>query len=224
MGDGDFVAQILAPVSSPAATAADTAAVTSRRRWFRLFLFGGLMAGAALAIGVLSPGFGYLILDPLTRHTWGLLVASMVLLLVATIVMPLKPGRRDVVRVVVAIGLGVVLAVAALLSALFVLVAVLTPQGPSRFESPDGRSVVVASEGNGDVWNLTVQQSSPVLARTWALACLVNGDDSGNGVPAIHWVSSTLIEAEGYSGRTYEFTINPSDSQPSTTIAVDCFS
>ena len=127
-------------------------------------------------------------------------------------------------RVAVAIGLGVVLAVAALLSVLFVLVVVLTPQGPSRFESPDGQSVVVASEGNGAVWNVTVQQSSPVFARTWALACLVNGDDSGDGVPAIHWVSSTLIEAEGYSGRTYEFTINPSDSQPSTTIPGDCLS
>ena len=221
MGDGDFVAKILTPVADPAGTAADAAAFASRRRWFRLFLIGGLMSGAALALGVFSPAFGYLILDPLTRHTWVLLVTGLALLLVATILMPLKPGKRDVLRVVVVIGLGVVLAVVALLSAFLVLTVVLTPQGPSRFESPDGRSVVVASEGNGGDWNVTVQQSSPVLARTWELACL-NGDDSGNVVPAIHWVTPTLIEAEGYSGRTYEFTINPSDSQPTSTISMDC--
>lgn len=219
MGDEDWMSQILTPVAEAAPDAFEQSDRRSQRRWFRASLVGGLIAGGVAVIGLVGPAFGYLVLDPLTRHVGAALTVSFALLLLAAVLMPLTPGWRNGVRVLVAIGLGLVLAAVALLTAWSAL------DGESRTASPDGRSILVVSEGSDMIdplWNVTVQQSSPVLAQTWTLACF-NGDDPDNGLASIRWVSSTLVEAQAESGQTFQVAIDPSDSQPSTTLSVGCY-
>jgi hypothetical protein len=219
MGDEDWMSQILTPVPESPPDAFEQSDRRSQRRWFTSFLVAGLVTGAAAVIGLVGSAVGYLVLDPLTRHVAVLLLASLPLLIVAAIVMPPLPTWGNVLRVLAVIGLSLVLAAVALLSALAAM------DGESRYESPDGRSILVVSEGSDMIdplWTVTVQQSSPVLARTWALACF-NGDDPDNGLASIRWVSSTLIEAQAESGQTFQVAIDPSDSRPSTTVSVGCY-
>ena len=83
------------------------------------------------------------------------------------------------------------------------------------------------SGDNGDsdefdsVWMVTVQQSSPVLAHNWNLACF-NDDGPDNTLDSVRWVSSALVEVKAYSGRTFQVAIDPSNSQPSRTISLGC--
>lgn len=173
---------------------------------------------AVAVIGLIGPALGYLVLDPLTRHVGLALTVSLAFLFVAAVLMPLTRGWRNVTRVLVAIGLGFAMSLVALLTAWAALF------GESRYESPDGRSIVVADEASftfDPLWNVTVQQSSPLLARTWYLGCF-NGDNFDNGLASIRWVSSTVVEAQTESGQTFQITIDPNTSEPSTTISSGC--
>ena len=219
MGDEDVIDQAMSRAGARAAATTDPSAVLARRRWFRALVIGGAVLGAAAIIGLAAPSSGYLVLDPLTRHVGVLLTASLALFLAAALVLPRAPGLQSVVRAMLALGLGLVLVVVAFLS------AVLALSGETRSLSPDGRSLLVVREESDlvdPVWNVSVQQSSPVLAKTWAVACF-NGDDPNNALASIRWVSSSLIEAEADSGKTFQIAIDPSDSQPSTTISVGCY-
>ena len=180
---------------------------------------GGLVAGAALLINVVGPKFGVLVLDPLTRQFDALLIASS----------PCfwspppwcgSPGWREVVRVLVILGLSFLLAGAFLFGAFALM---LPEEAGNRLGSPDGRSIVVVSEGNNSTWNVVVQQSSPVLARTWRVGCVYNGDDSAYGPPpTTRWLSSTVVEVTADSGDQYQITVDPGNSKPSTTASVSC--
>ena len=207
MGDDVFAERIIAP--DAAEIAADASASDVQRLWFRVFLTGGLVAVAALVINVVGPKYGVLVLDPLTRQFDALLIASLALLLVATTLVRLAPGWQEVV-----------LTGAALLGALALM---LPEEAGNRLGSPDGRSIVVVSEGNNSTWNVAVQQSSPVLARTWRAACVYNGDDSDYGPPpTTRWLSSTVVEVTAYSGDQYQITVDPGNSKPSATASVTC--
>jgi hypothetical protein len=216
MGDDVVTEQILAP--DDVEVAADPSATHVRDLWFRVFLMGGLVAGAALVVGVVGRNNGLLILDPLTRQFNVLLIASLALLLVASTLVRLAPGWREVVRVLVILGFCFLLSAAVLLGALSVV------EGESRYPSPDGRSILMVSEGIDMIdtqWEVTVQQSSPLLARTWVVGCF-NDDDMDNGLASIEWVSSTLIEAKDGSGRTHQVAVDPRNTQPASTLSVGC--
>jgi len=218
VGDDVFAERIIAP--DAAEIAADASASDVQRLWFRVFLTGGLVAVAALVINVVGPKYGVLVLDPLTRQFDALLIASLALLLVATTLVRLAPGWQEVVRVLVILGLSFLLTGAALLGALALM---LPEEAGNRLGSPDGRSIVVVSEGNNSTWNVAVQQSSPVLARTWRAACVYNGDDSDYGPPpTTRWLSSTVVEVTAYSGDQYQITVDPGNSKPSATASVTC--
>src|SRR4029079_13585731 len=117
MGDEDVMDQAMSPAGTQTAATVGSEAGVARRRWFKALLIGGVLLGAAAIIGVAGPEFGYLILDPLTRHVGVLLMGSLALLVVATILMPPLTPWGNILRVLVAVGLGLALAVVALLGA-----------------------------------------------------------------------------------------------------------
>jgi len=208
VGDDVFAERIIAP--DAAEIAADASASDVQRLWFRVFLTGGLVAVAALVINVVGPKYGVLVLDPLTRQFDALLIASLALLLVATTLVRLAPGWQEVVRVLVILGLSFLLTGAALLGALALM---LPEEAGNRLGSPDGRSIVVVSEGNNSTWNVAVQRA----------ACVYNGDDSDYGPPpTTRWLSSTVVEVTAYSGDQYQITVDPGNSKPSATASVTC--
>jgi hypothetical protein len=105
-----------------------------------------------------------------------------------------------------------------------VLTVLVADLGESRYVSPDGSSVVVVTEGAAmidPVWDLSVRQSSWLVARSWPVGCF-NGDDPNNGFESIRWTSPTQLEATAGSGHKYVVTIDQSDSRPSRTISVGC--
>ena len=218
MESSEIMDPTLIPVAPHATAPGDPRAGDSQRLWLKGFLLTCLVTGAAAVIGLAGPAVGYLILDPLTRHAGLLLMASLGSLIVAVIVVPPLPAWGNVLRVLAVLGLGLVLAVVAL----FVTFSFV--DGETRTASPDGRSIVVVTEGSDmidPVWYVTVQQSSPLVARTWDIGCF-NGDNPESGLASVRWVSSTLVEAKAESGRTFQITIDPSKSRPSTTISSGC--
>jgi len=132
-------------------------------------------------------------------------------------------GTRDILwrnapRVVCAVVLAFMLLGAGMFNALF------SAFGETRYPSPDGRSVLVVTEGADVIdplWNLSVRQPSTFVARTWEVGCF-NGDDPDNSLVSVAWISPTQIEAVAESGNRYLITVDPSDARPSQTISVGC--
>jgi hypothetical protein len=178
----------------------------------------GGMTGVVAIVGIAGRVTGYLIVDRVTGHVAGAVLLTLALFLLAACVAPVSVGWRAPARALIASCLAVCWLGAAVLT---VLVADL---GESRYVSPDGSSVVVVTEGAAmidPVWDLSVRQSSWLVARSWPVGCF-NGDDPNNGFESIRWTSPTQLEATAGSGHKYVVTIDQSDSRPSRTISVGC--
>ena len=207
------------PLAGPADVRLDEAGRRAqRRRWSRIFLVAGLVTGTLWAVGVAGRALGYLIADPATRHFGTTLTPALALVLLGVIVTPARKGWRAVARVAIVIVLAFALMLTALASVFFEDFAA------TRYASPDGRSVVVVTEGSFGIdpaWTVTVRESSTLLARTWELGCF-NGDDPDNGLESVRWVSPTLVEAVAESGLAYQVEIDPTNAKPANTIALGC--
>ena len=218
MESNDIMDPTITPLDPQGMALSDPRAGDSQRLWFRGLLLTCLVTGAAAVVGLAGPSVGYLILEPLTPHAGVLLMASLGSLIVAVIVAPPLPLWGNVLRVLAVLGLSLVLAVVALFVALSFV------DGSTRTVSPDGRSVAVVTLGSDMIdplWYVTIQQTSPLVARTWDIGCF-NGDSPEYGLASVRWLSSTLFEAKAESGRTFQVIIDPRNSQPSATISSGC--
>jgi hypothetical protein len=178
----------------------------------------GVAACVVATIGIAGRVTGYLIVDRVTGHVASAVLLTLALLLLAACLAPVSAGWRALARALVASFLALCWLGAA---GLTLLVA---DFGKSRHLSPDGRSVLVVSEGAAaidPVWELSVRRSSWLVARSWPVGCF-NGDDPDNGLEAVRWVSPTQLEATDGSGRKYVVTIDSTDSRPSDHISVGC--
>lgn len=190
-----------------------------RRRWSLACGVAGMVTGLIASVGIAGRVTGYLILDGVTGHVSSAVLLTLALFLLAACLAPVRGGWRNAARGIVATCFAVLWLGAAMLS---VLVA---DFGESRHVSPDGRSVLVVTEGAAmidPVWDLSVRQSSWLVARSWPVGCF-NGDDPSNAFESVRWISPTQVEATDGSGRKYLVTIEARDSRPTRTISVGCY-
>ena len=179
----------------------------------------GVSPGVVATVGIAGTATDYLIVDRVTRHMDIAVLLTLALFLLSACLAPVSGGWRAPARAIVAGCLAASWLGAAVLTLL------MADDEESRYVSPDGSSVLVVTRGAAmidPVWDLSVRQSSWLVARSWPLGCL-NGDDPDNGLESIRWISPTKIEVTTGSGLKYLVTIDPRDSRPSRTVSVGCY-
>lgn len=205
-------------VITPAVQSSSERPGADRRRVSLIFALASV-ALLALAIGgAISEAAGYLLVDAVTGHRLALVLGALVAGLAAAIARPVRRGGPGFARGLLVAGLVVGLlagtAWAALMSGL----------AESDYASPDGRYVLVVSEGVAMIdplWDVSLQESSWVVARTVPLACF-NGDAPGNALASVAWVDDTTIEAVTDSGAVHRISINDWPSSPMPFVSVGC--
>lgn len=193
--------------------------VLNRRRAWSLPL--GLASVALLAIaiaGAISEAAGYLLVDAVTSHRHALVLCALVAGLVAAMTWPSRKGGPAIARGILVAGLVVALMGGATWASL------MSGFAESRYASPDGRHILVVSEGAAMIdplWDLSVQESSWVLARTVPLACF-NGDAPGDALASVSWVDDTTVEAVAGSGEVHRMTIGDFAAPRTSFVSVGC--
>ena len=193
--------------------------VLHRRRAWSLGLGLACLALLAIAIaGAISEAAGYLLVDVVTRHRYALVLGALVAGLVAATMWPSRNGWPRVARGFWVAGLVVALMVGAAWASF------MSGFAESRYASPDGRYILVVSEGAAMIdplWDLSVQDSSWAFARTMPLACF-NGDAPGDALESVSWADDTTIEAVASSGEVHRITIGGWAAPATTFLSVGC--
>ncbi len=178
---------------------------------------GGLVCVLSAVVGALARRRGLLVLEPVTSHPFLLLCAGSVLGLL--VVWRWRRGWAGVTGLVALATLagvsGLVGAVATWANAGF---------GETRSISPDGRAVLVVTEGVSVIdplWDVSVKERSGVVARLRPVACF-NGDDPDNSLTSATWVSANQVRLVAGSGQEFLVTVDLATGQPREPLSIGC--